>query len=780
MTEPKEGGGGEIGKLRAENRELESRVRELEETLNAIRSGEVDAIIVSKDDDQKVYTLQGPDQPYRALVESIREGALTLSADGIILYANARFASMIRVPPDRIIGTSLHDYLCPEDLPAFQEAVRGISVGPCRGKLKFRAVPGSLPVILSMNPLSPGPGSKISVIVTDRKEDEEALRASEERFRALAEAMPQIVWSADVSGSMDYFNPRALEYSGVRLEDLLGRKWESLIHPDDLPATVAIWKHALETGKTSEIDHRMRRSDGEYRWHLSRGTAIRNTEGAVARWIGTSTDVHEMKEAQEILRLSTEWLGIAQQAAHAGFWDWDLTTGKLTWSDEMFALFGLSRAVEESFDTWLGTVHPDDRTAAMEKINRSIEQKTSLESEYRILLPDGTERWVGAWGNTFYDAAGEPLRMSGICLDITERKRAEEALCESEESFKTLYRDMPISAVVFQRVGQDFVIREYNQASQVFTRGTMENFVGKAASELYRSRPDILEKFVLAWETKSTQNLQSRYRTVSTGQDIFLNMTLAYVPPDRILVLSEDNTELRKYEWELRETSQYLENLINHANAPIIVWDPQFRINRFNHAFERLTGRAAEEVLGMDLGILFPEVSKKGAMDCIRRTMVGERWDVVEIPILTKNGEVRTVLWNSATLYGPDGKTVESAIAQGQDITERKRMEDEVALKAAELAAANVALREEITQRIRAGEALRKTMSLLKATFESTADGILNIDSEGKVAGYNQNFITMWNVPFALLQTPDEAALLQHMAAQLVDPEGFLASTADL
>ena len=103
-----------------------------------------------------------------------------------------------------------------------------------------------------------------------------------------------------------------------------------------------------------------------------------------------------------------------------------------------------------------------------------------------------------------------------------------------------------------------------------------------------------------------------------------------------------------------------------------------------------------------------------------------------------------------------------------------------VVVKAAELAAANIALRDEITQRVQAGEALERTMSLLKATFESTADGILSIDLDGTVGGFNQNFVAMWSVPFALLQSPDEPAFLQHMAAQLADPEGFMSSTADL
>ncbi len=129
---------------------------------------------------------------------------------------------------------------------------------------------------------------------------------------------------------------------------------------------------------------------------------------------------------------------------------------------------------------------------------------------------------------------------------------------------------------------------------------------------------------------------------------------------------------------ELHETRDYLENLLDYANAPIIVWDPSFQITRFNHAFERLTGLKAGEVIGKPLEILFPEQSRSESLAYIRKTLMGERWDAVEIPILRKDGAVRTVLWNSATLYDKDGCTVVATIAQGQDITERNQAVEKI------------------------------------------------------------------------------------------------------
>ncbi len=163
-------------------------------------------------------------------------------------------------------------------------------------------------------------------------------------------------------------------------------------------------------------------------------------------------------------------------------------------------------------------------------------------------------------------------------------------------------------------------------------------------------------------------------------------------------------TERKRAEEALHETKNYLENLINYANAPIIVWDPSFKITRFNHAFERLTGLRSAEALGEPLNILFPENSRDISLEHIRRAMSGEHWDAVEIPILKIDGSVRTVLWNSANIYGEDGTAVIATIAQGQDITERKLAE----------------------------EALRASESELRSLFDSMTDVVVVFDASGR------------------------------------------------
>jgi PAS domain S-box-containing protein len=168
-------------------------------------------------------------------------------------------------------------------------------------------------------------------------------------------------------------------------------------------------------------------------------------------------------------------------------------------------------------------------------------------------------------------------------------------------------------------------------------------------------------------------------------------------------------TERKQAEEALRETNEYLENLFNHANAPIIVWDNHFHITRFNGAFEALTGRRASEVTGKSLEILFPPAHVKSSMNLIKKTLKGERWEVVEIEILHVEGSIRTVLWNSATILALDGKTPIATIAQGQDITERKRAE----------------------------EALTESEKKLRTLFETMSEGIVYEDHAGNIISAN-------------------------------------------
>jgi PAS domain S-box-containing protein len=422
---------------------------------------------------------------------------------------------------------------------------------------------------------------------------------------------------------------------------------------------------------------------------------------------------------------------------------------------------------------------------SMDHIRRTVAGERWETVEIPILHKNGKIKTV-LWNSaTLYEADGKTVS-SAIAQgqDITERKQAELALRETSEYLENLinYANAPI--IVWD---PEFRITRFNHAFERLTGRSAGEVVGKGLEILFPEETvqDSMDHIrrTMAGERWEVVEIPILHRDGSVRTVLWNSATL--YDSDRKTVSSaiaqgQDITERKQFEEELHATSQYLENLINHANAPIIVWDPEFRITRFNQAFERLTGRSAEEVRGKNLEILFPADSIDSSMEHIRRTMTGERWEVVEIPILHRDGSVRTVLWNSATLYDSDGKTVLSAIAQGQDITERKQAEEEIRKKALELEQAGIELAFEVAQRKKAEEAVRKTLSILHAALESTADAVLVIDKSGRITSYNQNFTTMWNIPKSVLTTLDTRAATEYVSARTRDPDAFLARIQDI
>jgi PAS domain S-box-containing protein len=144
--------------------------------------------------------------------------------------------------------------------------------------------------------------------ITERKQAEVALRESEQRFHSLADSMPQLVWTALPDGTVDYYNQRYQEYREIKPVEGAAWEWGPVLHPDDLQPTVDAWHRSVETGEIYQIEHRVQISDGSYRWHLSRSVPMRDKSGQVIRWFGTATDIHDLKVAEERLKVYAERL----------------------------------------------------------------------------------------------------------------------------------------------------------------------------------------------------------------------------------------------------------------------------------------------------------------------------------------------------------------------------------------------------------------------------------------------------------------------------------------
>jgi PAS domain S-box-containing protein len=251
------------------------------------------------------------------------------------------------------------------------------------------------------------------------------LQGWRERHQALHQACGQIVYEWD---------PRTgrIRWEGL-LESLVGytgeeiavvEEWRRLIHPNDLPVLDDALARVLRDRTQFLLDYRVRRKNGSYGWLRDTGHFFYGGDGAALRMAGFVQDITTERRAQ--IRLS-----IAQKAARAGVWDWDLATGEIFWSPELYDLCGIDRSVEPSRAFWLAHILPEDRERAAARLELALEQRRAeVELEYRWARRDQI-RWFSSIGNAYYDPAGKPLRITGIVIDITEHKLADEALREA-------------------------------------------------------------------------------------------------------------------------------------------------------------------------------------------------------------------------------------------------------------------------------------------------------------------------------------------------------------
>jgi PAS domain S-box-containing protein len=263
------------------------------------------------------------------------------------------------------------------------------------------------------------------VDVTERLLAEQSLRRSEERFRALANAMPNHVWTAGSDGLLDWFNPRVYEYSGAAEGSLDGQDWAVIVHPEDFQQTAKNWGQAQLTGIFYETEFRLRRHDGVYRWHIARAVPMRDANGKLTQWVGTNTDIDDQKRSAQALAESERRLQLAQKAAGIGAFEMNIATGDVIGSDGLWETWGLGQRDSVDISVLEGIVIPDDSHV---RSNSETREKgtASPHVEYRIKRPDNGEiRWISRSVDYVYNDAGKPTKMFGIMQDITERKEAE-------------------------------------------------------------------------------------------------------------------------------------------------------------------------------------------------------------------------------------------------------------------------------------------------------------------------------------------------------------------
>ncbi|MBA9070236.1 PAS domain S-box-containing protein [Methylobacterium sp. RAS18] len=387
--------------------------------------------------------LQSSELRYRSLVEVSPQVVWFGDAAGNVTYCNAYWYDYTGLPADETGEASWMGVIHPDHREATREAwLAAARTGePYEVEFPLRRVDGQYRWFLSRaQPVWDAGRTVRSWIRTSL--DIHERKVAEERFQVLTELAPTIIWFGNPDGSLSYLNDRWYAYTGQTPEEALPLGWGEVIHPDDLPGLLRVWEDACTREIIYDTEARLRRHDGTYRWFLIRAEPMRDGAGRVVGWLGSDSDIHDRRQAEEDLRQAREQLRLVVEATGTGVFDYDLVSDELKWDARVRTFYGLAPDDPVDLAVHLARVHPDDRERADKAVADAVDPAGSgiYDITYRtVSLEDGVERWVYAKGRTLFEN-GRPVRLIGFARDVTEGRRAEQALRETEERYRPASR----------------------------------------------------------------------------------------------------------------------------------------------------------------------------------------------------------------------------------------------------------------------------------------------------------------------------------------------------
>lgn len=453
--------------------------------------------------------LSASERRLRALITGAPLLLFSLDEAGHVQFWEGHATDLLGVPPERITGQSIFELAksVPEFITDIERALAGEHV------TSIRAIAGRTYEMRYVPQVDPA-GRRGGVIgvatdVSERLRIEEELRRSQQDYRLIFDTAPIGIAIVDGNARTVRANPAVGQL--FNSTEVTTRSYDALdyTHPDDLEVSKRLFTELRDGHRDRyQLEKRYFSPAGQLRWvHLTLA-AVRDAEGHFLHAVSMMQDITDRKRAEEALRASEASLATAQEIAHVGSWDWDLVTGTLSFSAELYRVFGVDPAsYTPSFDGFLELVHPADRDRVNGTMQAAIRGEQLYDVSYRLIRPDGNERFIHARGKVEWNEARQPMRVFGTAQDITERERVAAELRTSEERYRTIL---------------DQIDKGYFEADR---RGNLTFFNSKL-SEILGFREDEL-RGMSTWQFMSgdsarrvKQLLMSMYRSRRTSKVI--------------------------------------------------------------------------------------------------------------------------------------------------------------------------------------------------------------------------------------------------------------------
>jgi len=568
--------------------------------------------------EQRTHQLQESELRYRTAFMTIPDAVvLTRLADGLLLDVNEGFTRLFGWPNDQVVGRTYPELKIWQDPKLRETMVQRIQTeGELRDLEAVLLTRSGQPVttLVTARMISlQGDACVLAVVrdITDSKRMADALEQSEQQFRLMAQAMPQIVWICAADGANIYFNQQWVDYTGMSLEASCGSGWSTTIHPDDQDGMWTAWDTAVQQGRMYTRECRLRRFDGQYQWWLVRGVPAKDSHGAVYRWYGTCTHIDDIKRSEMELRWSKERLTVtleslreSQNIADLGSYELDIESGVWTSSDVLDRIFGLNETSERTIASWLALIHPEHHDMMATYLSQEVLGKgQDFDREYQIVRQsDHVARWVYGRGKLQHNAFGQIVQLHGTIQDITERKTVENALRESENRYRALVEQALIGIYVIQ----DGVFKYVNASlATMFGYDTPHALIDKVQALHLVGEKDRARVLVNMQRRLDGEPVALHYGFTGVRQDgqlISLDLhgqAFSYHGRPALLGMIFDISAQKKSEEQLRIAAIAFE-----SQEGILVTNAHAVIQQVNQAFTRITGFTADDVVGQKPSIL--------------------------------------------------------------------------------------------------------------------------------------------------------------------------------
>ncbi len=649
--------------------------------------------------------LRSNEQKLRLIVDTIPGMVCTMSAAGEVQLLNRQVLEYFGKTTEELKNWGSGDAVHPDDLPRVIDTWRrSIETGqPYVLELRQRRADG---VYRWFQPRALPARDKEGQItdwymvltdIDDRKRAEDALRASEQEFRLIVDTVPGLVWTMTANGEVELVNQQMLGYFGKTLEEL--KEWTTFLHPDDRARVTAYWSGITESGKAYEVEHRLRRADGAYRWFQARGLPQRDAEGRIVRWYNLLTDIDDRKRAEETVRSNEQSLRLIVDSI-PGFVSTANAAGEVELVNrQVLEYFG--KTTEELKD-WATSdaIHPDDLPRMIEAYKRSIETGQPRDVETRSRRADGVYRWFHLRSRPQRDARGRIVRWYNLVTDIDERKKTEEELHRSKAYLTEAQRlsltgsfGCNLSTGEMFWSDETFRIYGYDRSTQPVVERVLERvhpedraLVQERIDQAYRDAKDCHVECRLLLPDDSVKHI----RIVAHASTNDLGITEFVGAVTDVTAQRQARAELEQAFEGIARSETGLRTIIDAIPQLIIAVAADGNLLSANQAVLEYTGLTREEVGSERFREVFhPEDSERLRDERAAAISRGLPFEY-ERRVRRSDGQFRWFLIQYNPLRDERGEVIRW-YATGTDIHDRKQTEERTRQE-------NVALREQIDQ----------------------------------------------------------------------------------